>query len=139
MFLIRLVYASKISTAYEQGDIESITEASKSNNPLINVTGVLCYNNDYFLQVIEGSRVCVNQLYHKILQDKRHYDPAILQYEEITEREFDNWSMGYIPPHFISGDMVMHFSGDRVFNPYSMSGMACYKLIKALHSKHLTQ
>lgn len=139
MFLIRLIYASKIADICTGEHIQQIMETSKINNKEINITGVLCYNNEYFLQCLEGSRIRVNQLYHKILLDERHEDPAILKYEEILERDFMEWSMGYIPPAKISGQMVLKYSGDTHFNPYSMSGEGCHMLLKALAELHLTR
>lgn len=132
MHLMRLVYASKISPQFNSDSIQSIIDACAENNPQINVTGVLCFSNDYFIQCIEGSRICVNQLYHKILLDERHYDPSILQYVEIDKRSFNEWSMGYIPASVISGDLISQFSGERKFQPYSMSGESCFLLIKEL-------
>ena len=132
MHLMRLIYASKISGSFEMSDIDEILKACHKNNPKIHVTGVLCYSNDYFIQCLEGSRINVNQLYHKILADKRHYDPAILQYQEIAKRDFSEWTMGFIPPPMISGAMVSEFSGVDNFQPYSMSGESCYLLLKAL-------
>lgn len=132
MYLVRLIYASQIPVALNKKDIEAILVSSRANNEPNNVSGSLIYSNNYFLQCLEGSRINVNQLYHKILLDKRHHDPTILKYEEISKREFDKWTMGYIPPAKISGELVIKFSGERAFNPYSMSGEACYLFLKEL-------
>jgi hypothetical protein len=132
MHLIRLIYASKISSHFSQGDIDHILESSSRNNPRFHLSGILTFNDDYFLQCIEGSRVNVNQLYHKILTDNRHYDPAIVKYEEIDQRDFSEWMMGYIPIKKVSGDLVKRYSGEKGFNPYSMSGSACHKLLLEL-------
>ena len=63
----------------------------------MNVTGLLCFNTTHFLQCLEGSRSAVNATYHRILNDTRHKNIIMLNYCEIFEREFENWSMGYIP------------------------------------------
>jgi hypothetical protein len=135
MFLIRLIYASKISPTFPYEEINSIVSTSESNNKLVNVTGVLCYSNKYFLQCLEGTRDNVNSLYDKILKDKRHYDATILKYDEVAEREFNDWSMGYIPPAKFSEALVTKFSGEKDFNPYNMNGDRCHKLLKALRDK----
>ncbi len=133
MHLIRMIYASKISSRFTgEEDIESILANSRDNNQVINISGILCYSNDYFLQCLEGSRINVNQLYHKILLDDRHYDPAILKYDEIVERDFAEWGMAYLPPSKITGTLVSKYSGDRKFNPYSMSGDSCYAMLKEM-------
>jgi hypothetical protein len=134
MYLVRLIYASKIPEALNQKDIKAILVSSRANNTLNNVTGSLIYSKGYFLQCLEGSRIKVNQLYHKILLDERHHDPSILKYEEISVREFDRWAMGFIPTAKISGELILKYSGEQSFNPYSMSGEACYLLLKELKS-----
>lgn len=133
MHLIRLLYASKISSRFTgDNDIEHILSCSKENNPVINISGILCYSNDYFLQCLEGSRINVNLLYHKILLDQRHTEPAILKYDEIHQRDFTEWGMAYLPPKKITGDIIMRYSGEKRFNPYQMSGESCYQLLKEL-------
>tara|TARA_Y100001951_G_scaffold21856_1_gene16832 strand:+ start:3806 stop:4006 length:201 start_codon:yes stop_codon:yes gene_type:complete len=51
------------------------------------------HNQHYFLQCLEGSRSNVNKIYHRILNDKRHRDPIILDYQEIEARDFSAWEM----------------------------------------------
>jgi hypothetical protein len=132
MHLIRLIYASRVSTSLLAGEVEDIIESSKLNNKIENITGVLVHNNDYFLQCLEGSRVSVNSLYHKILKDKRHLEPAILKYDEIIKRDFGRWNMAFIPSPVISGELILNYSGSKKFNPFSMSGESCYELLREL-------
>ena len=54
---------------------------------------------------------------------------------EVDEREFNDWSMGYIPPAKFSEAFVTKFSGEKDFNPYNMNGDRCHKLLKALRDK----
>ena len=138
MHLIRLVYASKMTDSFVIEEVQSILSCSQQNNPEKNITGALCYSNHFFLQCLEGSRVEVNELYHHILTDNRHTDPAILQYVEIDQRDFENWSMGFIPPAFVSGELISKYSGRAAFDPFSMSGQSCYLLLKALAELGIT-
>ena len=43
------------------------------------VTGVLCFSEGIFLQVLEGGRSAVNQLYNRIAADTRHTQVELLQ------------------------------------------------------------
>ena len=82
MFLVRLIYTSKTSSQNVWKRItriiENILEKARSNNLKNNVTGLLCFNNKYFLQCLEGSREKVNNTYHQILNDKRHSNIIML-------------------------------------------------------------
>ena len=52
--------------AVDQEELLAILRKSKANNPSQGVTGVLCFSEGIFLQVLEGGRSAVNQLYNRI-------------------------------------------------------------------------
>lgn len=89
MYLTRLIYASKVKEGLSRDDVSSILETAKKNNPKHGVTGVLIFSDKYFLQALEGGREKVNIIYHKILNDDRHYDPVLIDYAEVDERMFE--------------------------------------------------
>lgn len=134
MYLVRLVYTSKLSDNFSSDDIVNILESARKHNKKSNVTGLLCFSSNYFLQCLEGSRRAVNETYHRILNDPRHEDIVMLDYQEISEREFSHWQMGYVPYTALTRDMNMLFSGTPEFNPYEMSGESAHKLMLALKS-----
>ena len=53
-------------------ELLAILRQSKAANPLHGITGVLCYSEGIFLQVLEGGRSAVNRLYNRIVADARH-------------------------------------------------------------------
>lgn len=132
MYLIRLVYASTASKAFNHEDIEKILQVAKENNGKHNVTGMLAFHRKYFLQCLEGSRTNVNNIYHQIANDPRHARLAILSYEEIMEREFSNWSMGYLPESSLTAPINLKFSGNDQFNPYEMTGESAHRMMLEL-------
>ena len=81
--LVRLMYASRALPAVDQEALVAILRKSKANNPGTGITGVLCFSEGIFLQVLEGGRAAVNQLYNRIATDPRHNDVTLLCYEEI--------------------------------------------------------
>ena len=82
------------SPAVDQDAAGRHPAASKANNPALGITGVLCFSEGIFLQVLEGGRSAVNRLYNRIAADPRHSEVELLCYEEIGERRFAGWSMG---------------------------------------------
>ncbi len=132
MYLVRLVYVSSISADFEPDDLNKILESAKHNNKKNFVTGLLGFNRKIFLQCLEGSRAKVNETYHRILKDSRHDKIIMLDYREIIEREFDDWSMGFIPESSLTTNINLRFSGDDVFDPYEMSGESAHRLMVAL-------
>ncbi len=76
--LIQLTSASRSGAILGPGDVKDILLISARNNQAAGITGALCLSNGIFLQQLEGGRTAVNALYHRILKDSRHKDPAIL-------------------------------------------------------------
>lgn len=59
------------------------------------ITGLLIYCNQKFIQVLEGERDAVDYLYSKIEMDIRHKKVTKVIVGETEERIFKNWSMGF--------------------------------------------
>lgn len=129
MYLVRLVYTSTISEGFGSKDVEGILDSARKNNKKNNVTGLLCFSHNIFLQCLEGSRTKVNSTYHAILNDARHEKVIMLDYKEIVEREFDSWSMGYVPTSSLTEPANIKYSGTPDFNPYEMSGESALRLL----------
>lgn len=95
MPMIQLVYVSSATHLMSEDDIMQILRVSRRNNANAGITGLLLYKDGNFLQVLEGEEDKVVALYNKIGQDSRHKDVHILSREVITERMFDEWTMGF--------------------------------------------
>ncbi|WP_224217299.1 BLUF domain-containing protein [Vibrio cholerae] len=81
MAFIRLIYVSTVTESLKHSDIELILEHAKKYNFERDITGVLYFNNEYFLQCLEGDREKVNLLYNNIIKDHRHNRVVILDYQ----------------------------------------------------------
>lgn len=134
MFLVRLVYTSTITKGITDSDIKNILDVARKNNSLVDVTGLLLFNRNYFLQCLEGSRAQVNKIYHQILNDLRHENILLLDYSEVAEREFSDWSMGYIPEMNSTMPVNLKYSTSSKFDPYNMSGHSAHKLLLNLRN-----
>ncbi|MBS7809007.1 BLUF domain-containing protein [Variovorax sp. PCZ-1] len=119
--LIQLTYASRISAAFTNTDLAKILAASQRNNARVGVTGALCLANGIFLQQLEGDRAEVNRLYHHILADTRHREPAVLDFAEIPSRRFTTWAMGSLAPLDTNRHIFLKYSRSASFDPYGMS------------------
>jgi hypothetical protein len=130
MYLVRLVYASKVvNEQFSADDIKQVLESARKNNSKYNLTGLLCFSSKYFLQCLEGPRMNVNQTYQRILADTRHKDILLLDYQEIDRREFANWGMGYVPQSSLTRPLNLKYSGSPEFDPFDMSGESCHQLL----------
>ncbi len=92
MNLTRLIYYSQRNPSLNI-DMHELLGICQRNNSAINVTGMLHYNGNYFLQVLEGGRAEVSSVYHRITTDARHTNIILISCEDVRERVFSNWSM----------------------------------------------
>ena len=94
--LVRCVYASRAKAPLAPGMFEAILEQSRKNNLANGITGLLCFAKDTFVQVLEGGRDEVSELFNTIVRDDRHDTVRLLVFEEIPQRQFASWTMGQI-------------------------------------------
>ncbi|TKB95563.1 BLUF domain-containing protein [Pedobacter cryophilus] len=99
--MFELIYISKAKPGLTADDINNILETAIDFNQRNNVTGCLLYHNQEFIQILEGDKKIVKDLYANIWADDRHYDVTLLSEGEKEEREFKSWSMAY---HELSDD-----------------------------------
>ena len=90
-----LVYVSIANEQLSEQLLLELLEVSRRNNARRNVTGMLLYKDQRFLQVLEGSQPTVLEIYSRILHDPRHRDAVVLIQGEEQEREFGDWSMAF--------------------------------------------
>jgi hypothetical protein len=130
--LVRLLYASRSAQPIDGDLIESILAQSRNHNPGLGITGILCQGGDMFMQVLEGGRAAVNELYNQIVRDERHRDVAVLHYEEVTERRFAGWTMGQVNLTKVNPSTLLKYCEKPVLDPYQMSGKVSMALLEEL-------
>jgi hypothetical protein len=126
------MYASRAVPAVDQDELIAILRKSKANNPALGVTGVLCFSEGIFLQVLEGGRGAVNKLYNRIASDARHTQVELLSYEEIGERRFAGWSMGQVNMARLNPALLLKYSERPMLDPYAVSGAVSMALFQEL-------
>jgi hypothetical protein len=130
--LVRLLYASRSAQPLTASLVDSVLEKSRANNPRQGITGILCFSEDLFIQVLEGGRDEVCELFNAIVRDDRHRNVRILIYEEIRERRFGGWTMGQVNIARVNASLLLKYSEKAVLNPFSGSGRASLKLLDEL-------
>ncbi len=125
MHTIRLLYASDAQEGLVYRDFMSIMEKAAETNRERAITGMLCYGGGQFLQALEGERRVVNALYHYIATDPRHSNCQLLTVDEISSRDFAEWSMKIIDWNdavtAARQTMLLKHSGSRQFDPSQMT------------------
>ncbi len=132
--LVRLMYASRAAAALDHEELHAILRHARAHNPPLGVTGVLCVCSagKVFLQVLEGGRSVVSQLFQRIASDRRHSAVELLAFEEIAERRFASWAMGQVDMARLNPALLLKYSEKPVLDPYALPGSASLALLQEL-------
>ncbi|NOS90511.1 MAG: BLUF domain-containing protein [Cyclobacteriaceae bacterium] len=93
--MYHLVYTSLAANLFSEEDLVRLLEKSRTSNKEQAVSGMLLYLQGKFIQVLEGERDNVINLYERIRQDTRHRKVTTVVEGESPRRIFPNWSMGF--------------------------------------------
>jgi hypothetical protein len=129
--LVRCLSASRSAAPLREPTVEAILEQSRRNNPRLGITGLLCYSGDVFIQVLEGGRDPVCELFNEIVRDERHTNVRILLFDEIPSRKFGGWTMGQANVAKAQ-TIVLKYSEKPEFDPFTGSGVATMALLTEL-------
>ena len=117
--LIRLIYVSKAVEMQTATLADAILRKSHLWNTQNDITGVLCEGQGVFLQVLEGERGKVTQLYARIATDPRHIELELIHCEGISQRRYAGWSMAHVRLSDVDPKTKIDWPE---FDPYSASG-----------------
>ena len=95
MAMIELIYTSLAEADTQDRDVRDILGSSERNNRAHSITGLLLFDGQRYIQILEGETQDVETLYEVICQDARHHDLELLHKGGIIDRSFPNWRMAY--------------------------------------------
>jgi hypothetical protein len=139
MRLVRLIYASRSARLLGMREMVNLLEQCRQSNHAQEITGMLAFSRDGFLQVLEGSAQKVNALYHRIAVDPRHTQLTLISYGEVVEREFPDWNMAALDVVGLGASRraatLLKYGTSAVFDPLSMSATSALRLMVAWRSE----
>ncbi len=90
-----ICYLSKQAVALKDSELENLFKFILETNPTMNITGALLQNNNFFLQVLEGDKEIIKNLFEKIRRDKRHTGVLLILNQKIEKRIFKNYDANF--------------------------------------------
>ncbi len=91
-----LMYSSIANDGISKANIEAMLLNARHNNEQHNITGLLLYHDGAFLQVLEGDRRTISNLFEKkLMRDSRHKSVTLFHDEKIDHRKFRYWNLAY--------------------------------------------
>jgi len=126
----KLVYVSRALSPTPL-DLKDILFTAREANPVLGVTGTLCFLDGVYIQHLEGESSKVNALYQKIEKDPRHKDAKILVHEQIAQREHPNWSMALLTWNEETKAIFRLFNRDSACDAYAIDPVSVVSLLHA--------
>jgi hypothetical protein len=125
-----LIYSSYAVPGLNEEELKSMLVQSRKRNKEHLVTGLLLYFDGKFLQLIEGEKQTIKQLYHNITNDGRHSGVLLLKDGDIDVRYFADWSMGF---RTVQSHELIDEEGFKDLNsPDALQKQSALKLFKLL-------
>ena len=130
--LIRLIYASEVAISLTPSSVQAIVEKARTANQRRHITGVLAFDSHSFLQVLEGERESVSDVFCQIAKDQRHRRVQLLESVAVDERQFATWSMGFAAADAHGRETFLRHSSDDHFAPLHLTAKSALGLLSAL-------
>ncbi len=73
-----------------------ILAVSKARNAEAGVTGALMFNEQRFVQILEGEKNAVEETFGRIQRDHRHTAIVVLSRRVEPRRHFQDWAMAFV-------------------------------------------
>ena len=93
--LYSLVYTSSAVEPFTPGQLAGLLRQSRAHNAADDITGMLLYRRDRFIQFLEGPEDAVRALLARIAADPRHERVRVLVDGYAPDRQLADWTMGY--------------------------------------------
>lgn len=95
MDLIELIYTSLARVDSDVSDVQDILASSEKNNAAVSITGLLLFDGERYIQILEGMPSDVERLFDVIRDDSRHESLELIHKGGILSRSFKTWRMAY--------------------------------------------
>lgn len=129
LMLVHLLYVSQPVGPITSTVTSSILKVSTPRNKSENITGVLCQGSGLYMQILEGERSKINNLYSLIKEDRRHKNVELILFEDIKKRQYGQWSMALV--HLSKDDPLVQMKHPE-FDPYAATGEDAMNLMQDL-------
>ncbi len=129
--LTRLTYASIASDPLTPAGVQAIVDHARAANERRQVTGMLVFDRNCFLQTLEGRREAVSETFCRIAADPRHRRILLMDVLPVDERLFANWTMGFAAADARGRELFLRFGGSDEFEPHAMTAASALGLLRA--------
>ncbi len=141
--MYRLIYLSTASNnSLSYTELNDLLVKSQKSNRENNISGILLHINGEFIQVLEGSKKAVLDLFEKIKLDKRHKNIIPFDEKSITESYFPGYFMAFDPEHYKNTnefESLRDFNKDKIIKSDKDAVLVFLDNFLEAHKKYLLE
>ena len=93
MDLLHISYVSTLSQDTPLAELAHDVERFRSKNLRLGITGCIAFEGSRIMQILEGPREAVEDMFETILRDPRHSDVIQVERKPIDRVSFGHWGM----------------------------------------------
>lgn len=106
--MLSLIYVSTATSAFRREELAALAEQAAAENAPRGVTGMLAYNGEHFMQLLEGEDAVVEDTLARIARDPRHESLVVIRRDQRRARECPGWFMrSFLTPLQGAGSATM--------------------------------
>ena len=105
MLQYQIVYYSTATRDFTEQDLIELLKVANQYNNQCGITGCLVYAGGKFIQLLEGERQAVLELFEKIKRDPRHINVTTTIEMAVNQKLFPDWGMAF---KFADKDLFQH-------------------------------
>ena len=141
--MYRLIYLSTATNkSMNDSELNNLLQKSQKSNRENDISGILLHINGEFIQVLEGSKKTVLDLFAIIKNDKRHNNVIAFDEKEISERYFSGYFMAFDPEHYNKSNKfksLINFNHDKILNSDKDSVLVFLNSFLESHKKYVLE
>lgn len=118
--LARLIYVSEAAAGIALGEVEAILKVARQKNHADDISGMLLFDRQSFLQCLEGDAEKLTGLLGRLVKDARHQRVKLLHFGAAAERHFCDWTMGFAGESAHNQQIYLRHTASRHFLPHDL-------------------
>jgi hypothetical protein len=134
--MLRLIYVSEFNIDTAEApllvQLNAILDSANRHNERNGITGVLVFDRNWFVQLLEGEERAVRDTYRRLEADPRHRGIRFVEAVAVPGRLFGQWWMGCAERGPANEAIFAPFLLRGRFQPNTMSGAELLALLTAL-------
>ena len=112
--------------------LAGLVKQADRNNQRVGVTGCLIHVDDYFIQLLEGSRGELSETYRRILADGRHTEVHLVQAGPVLTRQFTGPGLAAFDIASATNPVFLKYRATPDFCPYRIAPDALADLVEQM-------